>query len=124
MIDCDADEVRDLMKEAKECLPDIAEATAKFEEAENSFNSLIDSYETRISILEGDVSDKDDEIERLESRIEELESGDAIEDAAEKLLIYYTSDAHGPSMGEVMSLRDDIAKILTEKYHVSSALFA
>jgi len=124
MIDCDADEVRNLMKEAKECLPDIAEATAKFEEAERSFNELIESYENRISILDGDVCDKDDEIDSLQEKIDELESYDTIETAAEKILAYYESDAHGPSLGEVMSLRDDIAKLLAEKYNIPAAMFS
>lgn len=118
MLDYDADEVRNLMKEAKECLPDLAEANDKFDEAESSFNRLIESYEDKISELECDVQEKDDEIAGLEAQLAEIESAGELEESATAILTYYTG--HAPSLGEVLSLKEDIAKLLNEKYHVSS----
>lgn len=118
MWDYDADEVRNLMKEAKECLPDLAEANDKFDEAESSFNRLIESYEDKISELESDVQEKDDEIAGLEAQLAEIESAGELEESATAILTYYTG--HDPSLGDVLSLKEDIAKLLKEKYHVSS----
>ena len=119
MIDCDADEVRELMKEAKECLPDLAEANDKFNEAESSFNRLIESYEDKISELESDVQDKDDEIAGLQAQLDEMEGTGELEDSAAAILAYYTG--HEPNLGDLLSLKEYIAKLLAEKYHVSFA---
>ena len=110
----DADEVREKLKVAKETLPGLAE----IEMAERYFNELVDSYESKISELEGDISNKDDEIDGLQAQLDEYDTPGELEESAAAILTYYTG--HEPSLGEVTSLKDDIMKLLVEKYNVSS----
>ena len=111
----DADEVREKLKAAKETLPGLAE----IEMAERYFNELVDSYESKISEQEGDIANKDDEIANLEAKLDEIEAGGDLMETAAGIISYHTGQ--NPSLGDVQWLHDEIAKLLVEKFKISSS---
>lgn len=77
-----------------------------------------------VEILEHDlqcrIDDLEEENEELKSRIEELEESSSFsnfEDFVSTLLCSVSSD--DPSLGTVLALKDDIAKLLIDKYNIS-----
>lgn len=71
--------------------------------------------------LEEDLQDRIDELEdendKLGARVDELETSLGLEDFVATLLRSVDSDE--PSLGTVLALKDDIAKLLIEKYNIS-----
>lgn len=77
-----------------------------------------------VQILEHDLQSRIDDLEEendeLRSRVEELEVSSSFsnfEDFVSALLRSVGSDE--PSLGKVISLKDDIRKLLIEKYNIS-----
>lgn len=116
MIDNNTDEVSEKLKEAREALSE--ETVDKINEVEEAFNECVARYESEIEDLKGIIDDRDSEIAELNDKIEEIQStaGD-LEDYAAKMLQAFTG--HEPSMGEVLSLKEDLEKLLTTKYNIS-----
>ncbi len=84
----------------------------------------IDPIRANIHQLEQDlqsrIDDLEDENDELNSRVEELETSSAFsnfEDFVSALLRSVGSDE--PSLGMVLALKDDIKKLLVEKYNIS-----
>lgn len=72
------------------------------------------------SSLQSRIDDLEDENDELKSRVEELETSSSFsnfEDFVSTLLRSVGSDE--PSLGTVLALKDDIKKLLVEKYNIS-----
>lgn len=72
------------------------------------------------SSLQSRIDDLEEENDELKSRVEELEmslSFSNFEDFVSALLRSEGSDE--PSLGTVLALKDDIKKLLVEKYNIS-----
>lgn len=72
------------------------------------------------SSLQSRIDDLEEENDELSSRVEELEESSSFsnfEDFVSTLLRSVGSDE--PSLGTVLALKDDIAKLLIEKYNIS-----
>lgn len=72
------------------------------------------------SSLQSRIDDLEEENDELKSRVEELETSSSFsnfEDFVSTLLRSVGSDE--PSLGTVLALKDDIAKLLIEKYNIS-----
>ena len=68
--------------------------------------------------MDADISNQNDEIEELQEQLDELKpSNGSLECYAASMLQSLTG--HEPSMGEVLSLKEDLEKLLTTKYHIS-----
>ena len=70
--------------------------------------------------LQSRIDDLEEENDELQSHVEELETSSSfsnIEDFMSTLLRSVGSDE--PSLGTVLSLKDDIRKLLIEKYNIS-----
>lgn len=118
----DADEVRQSFKNVRDALledgADISEVVDSLDLAISDFDDLIADYDRHCETLDGDISDQNDEIERLEDEIRELKpNGFSVESYAAALLQSCTGQE--PNLGEVLSLKDDLEKLLTTKYNIS-----
>lgn len=87
-------------------------------------DETLDPIRDNIHRLERDLQSRIDELEdendELTSRVEELEESSSFsnfEDFVSTLLRSVGSDE--PSLGTVLALKDDIAKLLIEKYNIS-----
>lgn len=72
------------------------------------------------SSLQSRIDDLEEENDELKSRVEELEMSSSFsnfEDFVSALLRSVGSDE--PSLGTVLALKDDIKKLLVEKYNIS-----
>lgn len=71
--------------------------------------------------LEEDLQDRivelEDENDKLGARVDELETSLGLEDLVATLL--RSADSDEPSLGLVLAVKDDIKKLLVEKYHIS-----
>lgn len=118
----DADDVRRSFNDIRDALledgADISEIVSRLDLAISDFDELIEDYDRHCETLDGDISDQNDEIERLEDEIRELKpDGFSVESYAAALLQSCTGQE--PNLGEVLSLKDDLEKLLTTKYNVS-----
>ena len=94
--------------------------TDQADDIKDSIDKLVAEYEDRIDNLEDDNATLASRVEDLEEKLEEKEQelADAnLEDFASAMLQSFTG--HDPSMGEVLSLKDDLEKLLTTKYNIS-----
>lgn len=92
---------------------DSDEIVDKLDDIRSNVRNLESSLQSRIDDLE-------EENEELKSRVEELETSSSFsnfEDFVSALLRSVGSDE--PSLGIVIALKDDIKKLLVEKYHIS-----
>lgn len=85
-------------------------------ELEVMFNRLNDAYERHINVLEGDYSNDQDTIEELRDRVRALDARD-LEDFVTCMLKRFTGQ--NPSLGAIVSLKEDIENLLATKYHIS-----
>lgn len=117
----DPDQVRREFTEIREDLnneEDLSVIKDKLDVAISDFDELIDDYDRHCETLDGDISDQNDEIERLEDEIRELKpDGFSVESYAAALLQSCTGQE--PNLGEVLSLKEDLEKLITTKYHIS-----
>lgn len=74
-----------------------------------------------VECLEEDLQDRIDELEdendKFGARVDELETSLGLEDLVAALLRSVGSDE--PSLGTVLAVKDDIKKLLIEKYNIS-----
>ena len=118
----DADDVRRSFNDIRDALleddADVSEIVDRLDLALSDFDELIADYDRHCETLDGDISDQNDEIERLEDEIRELKPDDvSVESYAATLLKACTGKA--PNAGEVISLAEDLTKLLTTKYNIS-----
>lgn len=117
----DPDQVRREFTEIREDLnngEDLSVIKDKLDEAISDFDELTDDYDRQINNMDADISNQNDEIEELQEQLDALKpSSGSLETYAEAMLQAFTG--HDPNMGEVLSLKDDLEKLLTTKYNIS-----
>lgn len=94
--------------------------TDQADEIKEDIDRLVAEYEDRIDSLEDDNGHLASRVEELEEELEEKEQALAnvnLEDYASSMLQTFTG--HEPNMGEVLSCKDDLEKLLTTKYNIS-----
>ena len=94
--------------------------TDQADEIKEDIDRLVAEYEDCIDTLEDDNANLCSRVEELEEDLEEKEQALAnanLEDYASSMLQSFTGDE--PNMGEVLSLKDDLEKLLTTKYNIS-----
>lgn len=94
--------------------------TDQTDDIKDSIDKLVTEYEDRIDSLEDDNANLCSRVEELEDELDEKEQALAnvnLEDYASSMLRTFTG--HEPNMGEVLSLKDDLDKLLTSKYNIS-----
>lgn len=94
--------------------------TDQADEIKEDIDRLVAEYEDRIDSLEDDNGHLASRVEELEEELEEKEQALAnvnLEDYASSMLQTFTG--YEPNMGEVLSLKDDLEKLLTTKYNIS-----
>lgn len=74
------------------------------------FDKIVDEYDDRVESLEGECS-------TLENELDEKRGYGSVEEFASVMLTEFTGP--DPNMGEVLSLKDDLEKLLTTKYNIS-----
>ena len=112
--DTDVQDIKDNVDRLAEKYTDIAD------EIKEDIDKLKAEYEDRIDNLEDDNATLASRVEDLEEQLEEKERELAnanLEDYASSMLQAFTG--HEPNMGEVLSLKDDLEKLLTTKYNIS-----
>ncbi len=90
------------------------------DEIKDGIDRLVEEYEDRIDSLEDDNATLDSRVEDLEEQLEEKEQVFAnvnLEDYASSMLRTFTG--YEPNMGEILSLKEDLEKLLTTKYNIS-----
>ena len=117
----DPDQVRREFTEIREDLDneeDLSVIKDKLDAAISDFDELTEDYDRQIDNMDADISDQNDEIEELREQLDEFKpSNGSLELYAASMLQSFTG--HEPNMGEVLSLKDDLEKLLTTKYHIS-----
>ncbi len=99
---------------------DILPIQQDVERLEEDLQSRIDDLENENEELTSHVEELENENEELTSHVEELETSSSFsnfENFVSSLLRSVGSDE--PSLGTVLALKDDIKKLLVEKYHIS-----
>ena len=97
--------------------------TTVVENIKNQIDGLVSEYENRISELESDNTDLESQVDELESQVDELEEElnknnlGSLDAYASSMLQSFMG--HEPNLGEVISLKEDIEKLLTTKYNIS-----
>lgn len=81
------------------------------------FDKIVDEYDDRVESLEGECSTLENEKQDLEDELDEKRGYGSVEEFASAMLTEFTG--HDPNMGEVLSLKDDLEKLLTTKYNIS-----
>lgn len=112
--DTDVQDIKDTVDRLAEKYTDLAD------EIKEGIDKLQAEYEDRIDSLEDDNATLASRVEDLEEELEEKERALAnvnLEDYAASMLQSFTG--HEPNMGEVLSLKDDLEKLLTTKYNIS-----
>jgi len=112
--DTDVQDIKDNVDRLAEKYTDIAD------EIKDGIDRLQAEYEDRIDSLEDDNATLASRVEDLEEELEEKEqelANSNLEDFASSILRTFTG--HDPNMGEVLSLKDDLEKLLTTKYNIS-----
>lgn len=117
----DPDQVRREFTEIREDLDneeDLSVIKDKLDLAISDFDELTEDYDSQINNMDADISEQNEEIEDLREQVGALKpSGGSLELYAASMLQSFTG--HEPSMGEVLSLKDDLEKLLTTKYNIS-----
>lgn len=117
----DPDQVRREFTEIREDLEneeDLSVIKDKLDLAISDFDELTEDYDRQINNMDADISEQNAEIEDLEEQLGALKpSGGSLELYATSMLQSFTG--HEPSMGEVLSLKDDLEKLLTTKHNIS-----
>lgn len=112
-----------LSTDMDDILTELEELSEKYDIPEDELNGICrelrdieNEYENRISDLESESSDKGDEIDELQGKLDELSSGGGLELYATYMLQSITG--YEPSLGDVLSLKDDLEKLLTTKHNI------
>ena len=117
----DPDQVRREFTEIREDLEseeDLSVIKDKLDLAISDFDELTDDYDRQINNMDADISEQNEEIAELQEQLGALKpSGGSLELYAASMLQSLTG--HEPNMGEVLSLKDDLEKLLTTKYNIS-----
>ena len=117
----DPDQVRREFTEIREDLEseeDLSVIKDKLDLAISNFDELTDDYDRQINNMDADISEQNEEIAELQEQLGALKpSGGSLELYAASMLQSLTG--HEPNMGEVLSLKDDLEKLLTTKYNIS-----
>lgn len=90
------------------------------DEIANKLDDIRSNVRNLESSLQSRIDDLEEENDELSSRVEELEESSSFsnfENFVSSLLRSVGSDE--PSLGTVLALKDDIKKLLVEKYHIS-----
>lgn len=90
------------------------------DDIKDKLEDVISDVETLEHDLQSRIDDLEEENDELKSRVEELETSSSFsnfEDFVSTLLRNVGSD--DPSLGTVLAVKDDIKKLLVEKYHIS-----
>ena len=93
-----------------------AKYTEQADDIKDSLDRLVSEYEDRISELETANADLESRVDELEDEINSKAISD-LEEYASKMLQTFTG--HEPNLGEVISLKEDLEKLLTTKYNIS-----
>ena len=112
--DIDPNDIKDEIDRLKDkqC-DDISE---EYDAIKDMIDRLKEDYEDRIDALENENSDLNARVDELENEIDEKQVY-KLEDFASQMFKSFTG--HEPNAGEVISLSEDITKLLTTKYNVS-----
>ena len=94
---------------------DITEES--IENIKQSIDNLVSDYEEQIDDLKGECSTLEDEKQDLENELDEKQGYGSVEELASAMLLAFAG--YDPNMGEVLSLKEDLEKLLTTKYHIS-----
>lgn len=94
---------------------DITEES--IENIKQSIDNLVSDYEEHIDNLNNELNDLEDEKQDLEDELDEKRGYGSVEEFASAMLLAFAG--HDPNMGEVLSLKEDLEKLLTTKYHIS-----
>lgn len=86
------------------------------EDIKTSLDEIASSYEARIADLECDLDNLQEECDSLEEKLCNNESH--VEGYAASMLKNFTG--HKPILGDVLSLTEEITKILIEKFNIST----
>lgn len=117
----DPDQVRRQFTEIREDLEneeDLSVIKNKLDIAISDFDELTADYDQQINNMDADISEQNEEIEDLEEQLRALKpSGGSLELYAASMLQSFTGQE--PSMGDVLSLKDDLEKLLTTKHNIS-----
>ena len=117
----DPDQVRREFTEIREDLnneEDLSVIKDKLDVAISDFDELTDDYDRQINNMGADISNQNEEIEELQEQLDALKpSSGSLETYAASMLQAFTG--HEPSMGEVLSLKEDLEKLLTSKHNIS-----
>lgn len=81
------------------------------------FDKVVDEYDDRVECLEDEFSTLENEKLDLEDELDEKRDYGSVEEFASAMLMAFVG--HEPSLGEVISLKDDLEKLLTTKYNIS-----
>ena len=80
-------------------------------------DKVVDEYDDRVERLEDEYSTLENEKLDLEDELDEKRGYGSVEEFASAMLTAFAG--YEPNIGEVLSLKDDIAKLLIEKYNIS-----
>lgn len=83
---------------------------------EESIENIKQSIDNLVSDYEGQIDNLNNELNDLEDELNEKQYG-SVEEFASAMLLAFAG--HDPNMGEVLSLKEDLEKLLTTKYHIS-----
>lgn len=107
-------------------IADVIDALAEYENTaddlptldaiKDSLDEIASNYESRIAELECDLDNLQDTCDDLEEKLCNNESH--VEAYAASMLKNFTG--HEPSLGEVLSLTEEITKILVKKFNIST----
>lgn len=86
------------------------------DDIKNDLDRLVSEYEDHISDLESDNADLEGRIDELEEELDKNVLG-TLEAYVSSMLQSFKG--HEPSLGEVISLKEDLEKLLTTKYNIS-----
>lgn len=106
------DDVVDALDEYENTADDLT----TLEGIKTSLNEIASNYEDRIAEHEGDLDDLQEECDRLEEKL--CNNASYVEEYASSMLKNFTN--YEPSLGDVLSLTEEITKILVEKFNIST----
>lgn len=82
----------------------------------DDIDSLVSEYDEEITSIKDERDIYAESCDELECELDEYKAG-SVETYASKILFAFTG--HEPNLGEVLSLKDDLEKLLTTKYNIS-----
>ena len=80
-------------------------------------DKIVDEYDDRVERLEDECSTLENEKLDLEDELDEKRGYGSVEEFASAMLVAFAG--HEPNLGEVISLKEDLEKLLTTKYNIS-----